>query len=94
LTRPLEFDQLNGALSHVTSEIDTLRKRYEKLRTLVTERLSPLNGLQKGKNYAQPSGNHTTASQALTQRGLEFGQLEEISSLSEYEAKYILTVSF
>ncbi|KAG1726122.1 hypothetical protein EDD22DRAFT_447059 [Suillus occidentalis] len=83
LTKPLEFEQLNDALSRATSEIDSLRERYETLRALVTERLSPPNGLQTGKLSAQPSGNQ--------HRSLESSQLEEISSLSEYEAKNILT---
>ncbi|KAG1884047.1 hypothetical protein F4604DRAFT_1919871 [Suillus subluteus] len=95
VTKPLEFEQLNVALSHATTEIDTLRERYEKLRTLVTERLSPLNGLQTGKPSDQPSGNHVIpSSQAQAsdiQRGLESGHLGEISNLSEYEAKNILT---
>lgn len=91
LTKPLEFEQLNGALSRATSEIDSLRERYEKLRVLVTERLSPLNGLQTGKLSAQPSGNHTIPSSQAHIRGPEFDQLEEISSLSESEAKNILT---
>ncbi|KAG1810888.1 uncharacterized protein BJ212DRAFT_1484018 [Suillus subaureus] len=95
LTKPLEFEQINVALSRATSEIDTLRERYEKLRALVTERLSPLNGLQTGKPSAQPSGNHDIPSSQAQgsdiQRGFESGHLEEISSLSEYEAKNILT---
>ncbi|KAG2038845.1 hypothetical protein BDR03DRAFT_953752 [Suillus americanus] len=95
LTKPLEFEQLNVALSRATSEIDTLRERYEKLRTLVTERLSPLNGLQTGKPSAEPSGNHVIASfqaQASNiQQGLQSDHSEEISNLSEYEAKDILT---
>jgi hypothetical protein len=86
LTKPLEFEQLNNAVSRATSEIDSLRERYETLRAMVTERLSPPNGLQIGKLSTQPSGNQ--------HRGLESSQLEEISSLSEYEAKNILTVSF
>jgi hypothetical protein len=91
LTKPLEFGQLNIALSRATSEIDTLGKRYEKLRSLVAERLSPLNSLQTGKP-SQPSGNHVIpSSQAQasdTKQGLR--HLGEISSLSEYEAKNIL----
>lgn len=92
LTKPFEFEQLNGALSRATSEIHSLRERYETLRAVVTERLSPPSGLQTGKPSARPSGNHTIPlSHAHTQRGLESGQLDEISSLSEYEAKNILT---
>jgi hypothetical protein len=91
LTKPLEFEQLNIALSRATSEIDTLGKRYEKLRSLVAERLSPLNSLQTVKP-SQPSGNHVIlSSQAQasdTKRGLR--HLGEISSLSENEAKNIL----
>jgi len=96
LIKPLEFEQLNIALSRATSEIDTLGKRYEKLRSLVAERLSPLNSLQTGKP-SQPSGNHvipSSSSQAQasdTKQGLR--HLGEISSLSEYEAKNILAVS-
>jgi hypothetical protein len=94
LTKPLEFEQLNIALSRATSEIDTLGKRYEKLRSLVAERLSPLNSLQTVKP-SQPSGNHVIlSSQAQasdTKRGLR--HLGEISSLSENEAKNILAVS-
>lgn len=94
LTKPLEFEQLNVALSHVTSEINSLRERCDKLRTLVDERLPPSNGLQTGKPSVLPSGNHATASsqvQLCDIRGLESGHLEEISSLSEYEAKNLLT---
>ncbi|KAG1769295.1 hypothetical protein EV702DRAFT_701917 [Suillus placidus] len=96
LAKPLEFEQLNDALTHATSEIHSLRERYEKLRTCVTERLSPSNGLQTGKPSAQPAGNHTIPSsqaQASTniQGGLESGHLEEISSLTEYEAKNLLS---
>ncbi|KAG2069244.1 hypothetical protein BDR04DRAFT_713917 [Suillus decipiens] len=94
LTKPLEFEQLNVALSHVTFEINSLRERCDKLRTLVNERLPPSNGLQTGKPSVLPPGNHATASsqvQICDTRGLEFGHLEEISSLSEYEAKNILT---
>jgi hypothetical protein len=97
LTKPIEFEQLNVALSRATSEIDALRERYEKLRTLVAKRLVPLNGLQTGKPSAQPFGNHAIpSSQAQasdTKRGLESRHLGEISSLSEYEAKNILAVS-
>lgn len=92
LTKPFEFEQLNGALSRATSEIHSLREGYETLRAVVTERLSPPSGLQTGKPSARPSGNHTIPlSHAHTQRGLESGQLDEISSLTEYEAKNILT---
>ncbi|KAG1719001.1 hypothetical protein EDB19DRAFT_1919544 [Suillus lakei] len=94
-TKPLEFEQLNGALSRATSEIDSLRERYEDLRILVAERLFPLKSLQTGKPSTQSSGNYAIpSSQAQAsdiQRGFESGHSEEISSLSEYEAKSILT---
>lgn len=94
-TAPLDFEKLNSALSHATSEIHSLRDHYEKLRTLVTERHLPLNGLQTAKPSAQPpSGNHAIplyqAQGSDLQRGLEPAHLEEISNLSEYEAKDIL----
>ncbi|KAG1794566.1 uncharacterized protein HD556DRAFT_1474660 [Suillus plorans] len=93
-TGPLDFEKLNSALSHATSEIHSLRDHYEKLRTLVTERHLPPNGLQTEKPSAQPSGNHTIplyqAQGSDLQRGLEPAHLEEISNLSEYEAKDIL----
>ncbi|KAG1814141.1 hypothetical protein EV424DRAFT_37276 [Suillus variegatus] len=93
-TGPLDFEKLNSALSHATSEIHSLRDHYEKLRTLVTERHLPLNGLQIEKPSAQPSGNHAIPSYQAQgsdlPRGLEPAHLEEISNLSEYEAKDIL----
>lgn len=93
LSKPLEFEQLNIALSRATSEINSLRERCDKLRTSVNERLPPSNGLQIGKPSVLPSGNYVTASpqaQICGIRGLEPGHLEEVSSLPELEAKNIL----
>ncbi|KAG2114249.1 uncharacterized protein F5147DRAFT_20238 [Suillus discolor] len=93
-TEPLDFEKLNSALSHATSEIHSLRDHYAKLRTLITERHLPLNDLQTGKPSTQPSGNHAIpsyqAQDSDIQRGPEPAHLEEISNLSEYEAKDIL----
>jgi hypothetical protein len=94
LTKPLEFEQLNIALSRATSEVDTLREQYEKLRTLVVERLVPLKSLKTEKPSAQPSGNDANfTSQAQISGIQQSGHLNEISSLSEYEAKRVLAVS-
>jgi hypothetical protein len=84
---------MDNALSRATSELDALREQYEKLRTLIAERLPPSKNLP---SRIPSSGNHViAASQAqasVTEQGLCFHS-NDISCLSEFEAKKLLTVS-
>ena len=86
---------MNNALSRATSELDALREQYEKLRTLVAERLPPSKNLPS-RIPSSGNGNHVIASSqaqaSVTEHGL-CSHSNDISCLSEFEAKKLLTVS-
>jgi len=88
---------MNDALSQATSEVGALREQYEKLRALVAERLPPSKNCHAEKPRAQPSGNHViVSSQAqvfIADPSRCSHSDNDISSLSEYEAKKVLAVS-
>jgi hypothetical protein len=93
LTKPLQFDRMNDALSRATSEVNALRERYDKLRDLVAERLPKSS--HAGKPSVRSSNNHLNCSSqaqaSVAEQG--FGSSSDISRLSEYQTKTILTVS-
>ncbi|KAH7905322.1 hypothetical protein BJ138DRAFT_1118580 [Hygrophoropsis aurantiaca] len=95
LMRPLAFDQLNNALSHANDEVRDLRRRFDELQALVSERVprctsSTRPDIAKGSSM---SSSHASASASIPNTELEqiskqFPQ--EIETLSETQAKSFL----
>ncbi|KAH7928770.1 hypothetical protein BV22DRAFT_1126286 [Leucogyrophana mollusca] len=97
LIRPLDFSQLNDALSRANVEVEDLRRRYDDLQMLVSERLPrrvpsmlPASAIPGRHPSTVPEKTTPSAVQVEVSSEIDPQFPGEIAKLSEFEAKSIL----